>query len=143
MEFEFDLPSVNPDEVREIEVIKDGKSYGVYFVKPFISGSPQYMLDYRRALAKLSKREKARVGDPQTVEDVQLHRGLLIRLFVEKYVTKSEGIPLKSGVWKHTNENLIKFLTQPAAWFIYQELDEFSAETSNSEAAEVVAEKNS
>lgn len=138
MEFDFDLPTVPDDEVREIEVIKNGKSYGVFHVKHQFSNSPKWLLEWRRATAKLSKRERDRIDNPQTEDDILLRRGVVIRMFVENYVTKSDGIPVKDGVWKHTTSNLVKFLSDTRAYWIFQELDEFSSEESNfqSEAVE-------
>lgn len=143
MEFDFDLPSVSDDEVREIEVLKNGKCYGVFNVKHQFVNSPKWLLEWRRSTAKLSKREKARIDDPQTEEDVLLRRGVVIRMFVENYITKSDGIPVKDGVWKHSTANVVKFLSDPRAYWIFQELDEFSSEESNfqSEAVEE-AKKN-
>lgn len=131
MEFDFDLPTVSDDEVREIEVIRDGKSYGVYHVKHQFVGSPKWLLEWRRATGKLSKREQARVDDPQTEEDILLKRRAVIRMFVECYITKSADIPVKGGEWKHSTENLVKFLSDPRAHFVFLELDEFSSDQSN------------
>ncbi len=64
-------------------------------------------------------------------------------MFVEKYVTNSTGIPVKGGTWKHTSENLIKFFMHPQAFWVYQELDAYSADESNFQTAAVIAEKNS
>ena len=131
MEFDFDLPSVSDDEVREIEVIKGGKSYGVFHVKHQFVNSPKWLLEWKRATAKLSKRERSRIDDPQTEDDVMLRRSVVIRMFVENYVTKSAGIPVKDSVWKHTTANLVAFLSDQRAYWIFQELDEFSSEESN------------
>lgn len=132
MEFDFDLPSVSDDEVREIEVIKGGKCYGVFHVKHQFVNSPKWLLEWKRATAKLSKRERARIDDPQTEEDVMLRRGVVIRMFVENYITKSAGIPVKGdGQWKHSASNLVAFLSDQRAYWIFQELDEFSSEESN------------
>jgi hypothetical protein len=131
MEFDFDLPTVSDDEIREIEITKNGKSYGVFNVKHQFVNSPKWLLEWKRATAKLSKREKDRIDNAQTEADVLLRRAVVIKMFVENYVTKSEGIPLKSGTWKHTSADLVKFLTIPEAYWIFQELDEFSSEESN------------
>lgn len=134
MEFDFDLPSVSDDEVREIEVIKDGKCYGVFHVKHQFVNSPKWLLEWRRATAKLSKRERERIDSPQTEADILLRRSVVIRMFVENYVTKSAGIPVKGdGQWKHTASNLIAYLSDQRAYWIFQELDEFSSEESNFE----------
>lgn len=141
MEFDFDLPSVADDEVREIEITKGGKSYGVFHVKHQFVNSPKWLLEWRRATAKLSKREKDRIDNPQTEADVLLRRGVVIRMFVENYVTKSAGIPVKDNAWKHTNANLIAYLSDQRAYWIFQELDEFSAEESNFQTEAVEDDK--
>lgn len=133
MEFEFDFDglTVPADEVREIEVTKNGKSWGVYHVKHQFVGSPKWLLDWRRATGTLSKREQQRVDDPQTEEDILLKRRTVIRMFVESYIVDSFGIPGKGGEWKHSKAKLIEFLSDPRAHFVFLELDEFSSEVSN------------
>ncbi|MGU3389170.1 hypothetical protein [Sphingomonas sp. M1A8_2b] len=143
MEFEFDLPTFDADDAREIEVVKDGKSYGVFYVKHQFVGSPKWLLDYKRATAKLSNNEKKRIDELNTEDDILLRRKVLIRMFVEKYVTDSKSLPVKGGTWKHSTEALIKFFMLPQAFFVYQELDAFSADESNFQTAQVVTEKNS
>ncbi len=142
MEFEFDLPTFDAEESREFEVVKDGKSYGVFHVKHQFVGSPKWLLDYKKATAKLSQNEKRRIDELNTEEDILLRRNVLIRMFVEKYVTNSTGIPIKSGTWKHSTENLIKFFMHPQAFWVYQELDAYSADEANFQTAQVVTEKN-
>lgn len=143
MEFEFDLPTFNAEESREFEVVKDGKSYGVFHVKHQFVGSPKWLLDYKKATAKLSQNEKRRIDELNTEEDILLRRNVLIRMFVERYVTNSTGIPIKAGTWKHSTENLIKFFMHPQAFWVYQELDAYSADEANFQTAQVVTEKNS
>lgn len=143
MDFEFDLPTFDADDVREFGVFKNGKSYGVFHVKHQFQNSPKWLLDYKKATAKLSANEKRRIEELNTEDDILLRRGVLVRMFVEKYVTDSTGIPLKTGTWKHTSENLIKFLMNPQAYWVYQELDAYSADEANYQTAAVIAEKNS
>jgi hypothetical protein len=131
MDFDFDLPTANPDDVREIEIMRDGKSYGIFSVKHQFVSSPKWLLEYKRAMNKLSKRERARSDDAQTEEDIVIRRRVVIRMLVENYITKSEGVPVKDGVWTHSTENLFKFLSDDRAFFIFQEIDEFASELSN------------
>lgn len=141
MEFEFDLPET-VDETREIEVRKDGKSYGVFHVKHQFVGSPEWLIGYKRHTAKLSRRERERLDDPQTAEDIQFRRELLISFFVDKFVTDSKDIPLKSGEWKHNKKALVAYLSNPKAQFVYEELSDFSADAANYQATDVLdAEK--
>ncbi|NWK96707.1 hypothetical protein DM806_13760 [Sphingobium lactosutens] len=131
MEFDFDLPSVSDDEVREIEIVKNGKSYGVFRVKHQFVSSPKWLLEWKRATARLSQRERQRIDDAQVEADVLLRRSVVIKMFVENYIVKSEGIPVKNGTWKHSSANLVTFLSDPRAYWIFQELDEFSSQESN------------
>jgi hypothetical protein len=136
MEFDFDLPET-VDETREIEVRKDGKCWGVFDVKHQFVGSPEWLIDYKRHTAKLSRRERDRIDDPQTAEDIQLRREILISFFVDKFVTNSKAIPLKTGEWKHSKNALVAYLSNPAVMFVYEELSDFSSDAANYRAAEV------
>lgn len=136
MEFDFDLPEA-VDETRECEVVRNGKCYGVFTVKHQFVGSPEWQIAYKRHNAKLSKRERERIDDPQTTEDIMLRRKMLIGFFVSNYVVASRDVPRKDGEWKHSTANLIEYLTNPHAQFIYQELDEFSAELANFRTADL------
>ncbi|KKI22333.1 hypothetical protein, partial [Sphingomonas sp. Ag1] len=135
MEFDFDLPET-VDETREIEVRKDGKCWGVFDVKHQFVGSPEWLIDYKRHTAKLSRRERDRIDDPQTAEDIQLRREILISFFVDKFVTNSKAIPLKTGEWKHSKNALVAYLSSPAVMFVYEELSDFSSDAANYRAAE-------
>lgn len=136
MEFDFDLPEAD-DEVREIEVRKDGKCYGLFTVRHQFIGSPEWLVDYKRHNAKLSRRERDRIDDPQTVEDFQLRRKQLVSFFVDKFVTNSTNVPLKSGEWKHSKEALTAYLSTPRAAFVYDELSDFSTDVANYRAADL------
>lgn len=131
MDFDFDLPVVSADDAREIEVTANGKSYGIFHVRHQFVNSPKWLLEFKRGTAKLSKRERTRFDDPQTEEDIVFRRSVVIRMFVDNYVVKSSGIPIKAGEWKHSTDNLVKYLCQPQAYFVFQELDEFASELSN------------
>lgn len=136
MEFDFDLPEA-VDETREVEIHKNGKCYGVFTVKHQFAGSPEWQIAYKRHTAKLSKRERERIDDPQTTDDVLLRRKVLIGFFVNNYIVNSRDVPRKDGEWKHSAANVLEYLTNPHAMFIYQELEEFSSEVANFRAAEV------
>lgn len=138
MEFNFDLPET-VDETREVEIHKDGKCYGVFTVKHQFLGSPEWQIAYKRHTAKLSRRERERYDDPQTPEDVQGRRELLISFFVDKFVVDSKDIPLKSGEWKHSKAALVSYLSNPRALFVYDELSDFSSDVANYRAADVKA----
>lgn len=136
MEFDFDLPET-VDETREIEVRRDGKCYGVFTVKHQFVGSPEWLIDYKRHTGKLSRRERDRIDDPQTADDIQLRRETLIGFFVDKFVTDSKDIPLKTGEWKHTKANLMAYLSNPKVMFVYEELSDFASDGANYRAAEI------
>lgn len=136
MEFDFGLPEA-VDETREVEVHKGGRCYGVFTLKHQFTGSPEWQLAFKRHNAKLTKRERERIEDPQTVEDFVLRRKQLFGFFIANYIVDSREVPRKDGEWKHSTANLIEYLTNPHAAFIYDELEDFSVELANFRAVDV------